>query len=162
MQDAKLIEVKDKKYGDARSKLDEVDYEGHSSEGNGEDGKKALTWVGRTLSEDLVIYEIRMFTNTYKIGVLYAKENQVNESDMYANGICQLLPFLIQAIHFTYFNSHTEVGSPAFEEFLSFLGEKIVLKGWDRFRAGLNVTGKISCHLFTVGVALLTFHFDLL
>jgi len=56
---------------------------GQSSMNNGGDFKGA--W-GRTLSEDLVIYESRMFTNCYKIGVLYAKSDQYAENEMYNNG----------------------------------------------------------------------------
>lgn len=37
--------------------------------------------------------------------------------------------------------THTEYGSENFEEFLSVLGEKIRLKGWERFRGGLDVKG---------------------
>lgn len=32
-------------------------------------------------------------------------------------------------------------GSPEFEEFLDFLGEKVELNGWTRYRAGLDVRG---------------------
>lgn len=35
----------------------------------------------------------------------------------------------------------TEIGSPAFDEFISLLGEKIRLKGWDKYRGGLDVKG---------------------
>lgn len=35
-----------------------------------------------------------------------------------------------------------ENGSEKFDEFLSILGEKITLKGWERFRGGLDVKGK--------------------
>ena len=38
--------------------------------------------------------------------------------------------------------------SPEFEEFLEFLGEKIVLKGWTRFRGGLDVKSK-SLNVFS-------------
>lgn len=34
-----------------------------------------------------------------------------------------------------------EFGSANFEEFLEVLGEKIRLKGWERFRGGLDVKG---------------------
>jgi hypothetical protein len=33
-------------------------------------------------------------------------------------------------------------GSPEFEEFLAFLGDKIELRGWQKYRAGLDVKGK--------------------
>lgn len=40
-------------------------------------------------------------------------------------------------------DTHVEFGSESFEEFLSILGEKIRLRGWERFRGGLDVKGKI-------------------
>lgn len=40
--------------------------------------------------------------------------------------------------------ANTEYGSEAFDEFLAVLGEKITLKGWERFRGGLDVKGKID------------------
>lgn len=46
-----------------------------------------------------------------------------------------------------------EFGSECFGEFLTVLGEKIRLKGWERFRGGLDVKGWlvycISCSFFT-------------
>lgn len=39
-------------------------------------------------------------------------------------------------------NDITEYGSGAFDEFLAVLGEKIRLKGWERFRGGLDVKGE--------------------
>lgn len=40
--------------------------------------------------------------------------------------------------------------SPAFEEFLEFLGEKVRLKGWDKYNGGLDVerdrTGQYSVY----------------
>lgn len=36
---------------------------------------------------------------------------------------------------------YIEFGSESFEEFLELLGEKIRLKGWERFRGGLDVKG---------------------
>lgn len=41
-------------------------------------------------------------------------------------------------------DTHTEFGSENFEEFLDVLGEKIRLKGWERFRGGLDVKGKLD------------------
>jgi len=34
-----------------------------------------------------------------------------------------------------------ERGSPGFESFLEILGERIRLKGWDKYRGGLDVKG---------------------
>lgn len=41
-------------------------------------------------------------------------------------------------------HTHTEIGSENFEEFLAMLGEKIRLKGWERFRGGLDVKGMLN------------------
>jgi hypothetical protein len=35
----------------------------------------------------------------------------------------------------------TEAGSPEFNRFISLLGDKIRLKGWDKYRGGLDVKG---------------------
>jgi len=61
--------------------------------------------------------EDKMMTKGYKFGVLYCKEGQVNEDDMFAN---------------------VET-SPEYEEFLKFLGDRIVLKDWRGYRGGLDV-----------------------
>ena len=37
-----------------------------------------------------------------------------------------------------YHNFFSDVGSPAFEEFLETIGEKVALKGFDSFRGGLD------------------------
>lgn len=37
-----------------------------------------------------------------------------------------------------------EHGSEEFEAFLQLLGERITLKGWERFRGGLDVKGNIT------------------
>lgn len=39
------------------------------------------------------------------------------------------------------------VWKPKFEEFLSLLGEKIRLKGWDKYRGGLDIKGKEFIHI---------------
>jgi hypothetical protein len=35
-----------------------------------------------------------------------------------------------------------ETGSPEFEKFLEVLGQKIRLRGWDKYRGGLDIKGK--------------------
>lgn len=45
-------------------------------------------------------------------------------------------------------DTHVEFGSESFDEFLGILGEKIRLKGWERFRGGLDVKGKMIAHFF--------------
>uniref|UniRef100_A0A6B2L8X5 Rap-GAP domain-containing protein n=1 Tax=Arcella intermedia TaxID=1963864 RepID=A0A6B2L8X5_9EUKA len=75
---------------------------------------------------DLVELEKQCFFVNYKFGVLLARPGKISEDEMYDN---------------------SEM-SPDFEEFLSFLGDKIALKGWKGFRGGLDVeldkTGEYS------------------
>ena len=59
-------------------------------------------------------------------------------------------------------DTHVEFGSESFDEFLGILGEKIRLRGWERFRGGLDVKGKmIVCFFFTFLLYLSEITFDL-
>ncbi|KAM6970688.1 signal-induced proliferation-associated protein 1 isoform 2-T3 [Aplochiton taeniatus] len=51
-----------------------------------------------------------------KVGVMYCRADQSSEEDMYNN----------------------ESSGPAFEEFLDLLGERVRLKGWEKYRAQLD------------------------
>jgi len=84
-----------------------------------------------------------------KIGVLYAKEGQKSENEIYNNGTAQRPWRTARAIaacahvvgrrrRWSLLNGHTEHGSPAFDEFLGLLGERIKLEGWNKFRGGLD------------------------
>ncbi len=42
----------------------------------------------------------------------------------------------------------SEAGSPAFEEFLDFLGERIKLKGWTFYKGGLDVKSEKQAEHF--------------
>mmetsp|Transcript_19350 Transcript_19350/g.74304 ORF Transcript_19350/g.74304 Transcript_19350/m.74304 type:complete len:613 (+) Transcript_19350:308-2146(+) len=55
----------------------------------------------------------------YKFGVLYCKEGQTTEEEWFGN----------------------EHGSPGLDRFLSIIGDKIKLQGWEKFRGGLDVNG---------------------
>ncbi|VDL59191.1 unnamed protein product [Hymenolepis diminuta] len=52
----------------------------------------------------------------FKFGVLYCKDGQVSDEEMYNN----------------------ETGSPQYQAFLRLLGDRIALKNWDRFKGGLD------------------------
>lgn len=67
---------------------------------------------------DLMAYEERLRTTTYKFGVLLCKEGQTKEEEMFSN----------------------EYGSEQYEAFLNMLGETVELKGWERFKGGLDAT----------------------
>ena len=53
--------------------------------------------------------------NTYRVGILYCKKGQQTEEDMYNN----------------------EEGGPAFNEFLDLIGQRVRLKGFEKYKAGL-------------------------
>eukprot|EP01102_Stenamoeba_stenopodia_P020515 TRINITY_DN8023_c0_g1_i3.p1 TRINITY_DN8023_c0_g1~~TRINITY_DN8023_c0_g1_i3.p1 ORF type:complete len:968 (+),score=239.81 TRINITY_DN8023_c0_g1_i3:2187-5090(+) len=78
------------------------------------------------LTKELVTFEKQMVDRAYKIGILYCKDGQVQDE----NGIF----------------SNTET-SADYEEFLDWIGKKIELKGWDKFRGGLDVkNGSTGTH----------------
>lgn len=56
----------------------------------------------------------------HKVGILYCKAGQSSEEEMYNN----------------------EEAGPAFEEFLSLIGEKVCLKGFTKYAAQLDVKSK--------------------
>lgn len=78
------------------------------------------------IAEALIKLDETQVHRTFKFGVLYRGPGQQSEEDMFNN----------------------DAGSPAYEEFLSILGDKIALNGWKRFRGDLDVktdtTGKES------------------
>lgn len=80
------------------------------------------------VKEKLLTYEKQNVQVNYKFGVLFSREHQTTEDQMYNN----------------------EHGSPAFEEFLDFLGDRIKLEGFQGYRGGLdvkaNTTGTHSVH----------------
>ena len=65
---------------------------------------------------ELVNFEAQGIVDKYKFGILYCREGQHDEDEMFSNND----------------------PSPAFEEFLLFLGEKVPLDGWPRFAGGLD------------------------
>ncbi|KAI9009452.1 hypothetical protein BC832DRAFT_529676, partial [Gaertneriomyces semiglobifer] len=78
------------------------------------------------IEQKLVTLDEVQIVTRYKFGVLYCKGNQTSEEEYFSN----------------------EHGSPGFEKFLSFLGDKIELQGWTGYAAGLDTrygqTGKNS------------------
>lgn len=59
-----------------------------------------------------------------KVGVMYCRAGQSSEEDMYNN----------------------ESSGPAFEEFLDLLGERVRLKGWEKYRAQLDNKSEQHSH----------------
>lgn len=73
-----------------------------------------------SMPNDLLAMEERQVIRSYKFGLAYLKAGQTTEAQALAN--CE------------------KDVSPAFTDFLTFLGEKIELKGWKGYRAGLDVS----------------------
>jgi len=72
--------------------------------------------------DELLVYEEKQLPQrNYKFGVLYCKPNQNKENEIYGN--------------------LDEESSKPYQDFLTFLGngDRITLKGWDKYRAGLDV-----------------------
>lgn len=67
----------------------------------------------------LLTVEGTQVVQAYKFGLLYAKEGQTIEEEMFSN----------------------TTTSPEYEEFLRFLGDQVTLSGWDKYRAGLDCKG---------------------
>jgi hypothetical protein len=80
------------------------------------------------LPKCLVDYERKDIVRHYKFGILYVKEGQTDENDMFGN------------------NDTSE----QFDDFLHWIGERVKLQGWTGYRGGLDVknnsTGTESVH----------------
>lgn len=72
----------------------------------------ALTTANSTIS----VAPIVQLNFQRKVGVMYCRAGQSSEEDMYNN----------------------ESSGPAFDEFLNLLGERVRLKGWEKYRAQLD------------------------
>ena len=67
-------------------------------------------------SEMILQYDEHIITNTYKFGVVYQKFGQTTEEEIFGNATT----------------------SPAFDEFLDILGDRIELKNFEGYRGGLD------------------------
>jgi len=74
------------------------------------------------LQKDLFTLEKQERAMNLKFGVIYAKKGQLTDDEFFSN----------------------ESGSTEFENFLNLLGGKICLKGWDRYRGGLDVHNNMT------------------
>ena len=69
--------------------------------------------------EQLLKLDQQILTHRHKIGVVYCRPGQSTEEDMYSN----------------------EEGGPAFDEFLDLIGQRVPLKGFDKYTGGLDTKG---------------------
>ncbi|TRY78649.1 hypothetical protein TCAL_06617 [Tigriopus californicus] len=75
-------------------------------------------------SEELLKLDQVFIKSELKVGVIYVKENQYSEEEILGN------------------NEHSE----NFDEFLTILGEKVRLKGFDRYKGGLDTVHDLTGH----------------
>ncbi|XP_012495311.1 PREDICTED: GTPase-activating Rap/Ran-GAP domain-like protein 3 [Propithecus coquereli] len=68
------------------------------------------------IQKDLLVLEEQEGSVNFKFGVLFAKDGQLTDDEMFSN----------------------EIGSEAFQKFLNLLGDIITLKGWTGYRGGLD------------------------
>ncbi|XP_031341496.1 signal-induced proliferation-associated 1-like protein 1 isoform X1 [Photinus pyralis] len=68
------------------------------------------------MEEQLLKLDEQGLTSNYKVGVMYCRAGQSSEEEMYNN----------------------EDAGPAFQEFLDTIGKKVRLKGFDKYKAGLD------------------------
>ncbi|XP_025830700.1 GTPase-activating Rap/Ran-GAP domain-like protein 3 isoform X2 [Agrilus planipennis] len=74
------------------------------------------------LQKDLLLLEEQEGSVNFKFGIIYMKMGQNSDDEILSN----------------------EVGSQKFENFLTLVGEKVRLKGWDKYRGGLDVKGDMT------------------
>ncbi|XP_077824047.1 GTPase-activating Rap/Ran-GAP domain-like protein 3 isoform X10 [Macaca mulatta] len=68
------------------------------------------------IQKDLLVLEEQEGSVNFKFGVLFAKDGQLTDDEMFSN----------------------EIGSEPFQKFLNLLGDTITLKGWTGYRGGLD------------------------
>ncbi|XP_075761887.1 GTPase-activating Rap/Ran-GAP domain-like protein 3 isoform X1 [Pelodiscus sinensis] len=68
------------------------------------------------IQKDLLVLEEQEGCVNFKFGVLYSKDGQLTDDEMFSN----------------------EMGSDSFQRFLNLLGDTITLKGWTGYRGGLD------------------------
>ncbi|KAM6337449.1 GTPase-activating Rap/Ran-GAP domain-like protein 3 isoform 1-T1 [Alca torda] len=82
------------------------------------------------IQKDLLVLEEQEGSVNFKFGVLYAKDGQLTDDEMFSN----------------------EIGSESFQRFLHLLGDTITLKGWTGYRGGLDTKNDTTgtCSIYTV------------
>ncbi|KAK3611810.1 hypothetical protein CHS0354_040479 [Potamilus streckersoni] len=69
------------------------------------------------IQKELLVLEEQEGSVNFKFGVIFAKEGQTSDDEFYSN----------------------EHGNEHFESFIKLLGDRVKLKGWEKFKAGLDV-----------------------
>uniref|UniRef100_T1J194 Rap-GAP domain-containing protein n=1 Tax=Strigamia maritima TaxID=126957 RepID=T1J194_STRMM len=74
------------------------------------------------IQKDLLLLEEQEGSVNFKFGILYVHGGQTVDDEMYSN----------------------ENGSVEFDKFINLLGDRVKLKGWDKYRGGLDVKGDMT------------------
>nr|XP_048679405.1 GTPase-activating Rap/Ran-GAP domain-like protein 3 isoform X4 [Caretta caretta] len=82
------------------------------------------------IQKDLLVLEEQEGCVNFKFGVLYAKDGQLTDDEMFSN----------------------ETGSGSFQRLLNLLGDTVTLKGWTGYRGGLDTKNDTTgiCSIYTV------------
>lgn len=94
---------------------------------------KCAKWIQRACCfitwyiHKILIFFLLQLSYQLKVGIMYCKAGQSTEEEMYNN----------------------ESAGPAFEEFLQLLGERVRLKGFDKYRAQLDTKSKTFSLFFS-------------
>lgn len=76
---------------------------------------------GHHTEEQLLKLDEQCLSSHYKVGIMYCRANQSTEEEMYNN----------------------QDPGPAFLEFLDTIGQKVKLKGFEKYKAGLDNKSKL-------------------
>lgn len=87
--------------------------------------------VDPELNSKYVDFEKSGIITKYKIGILYAKDGQTTDDEMFSNG-------------------GFDTPSSEYNEFLAWIGTKVQLKGFEHFRGGLDVKSNVKIFLYSL------------
>lgn len=91
--------------------------------------KKLIVYPGQTLINELKDFHSDQVVRNIQVGVLYCREGQCLEEEMFGNGTP--IQYVLTLEH----------PSPACTRFLDTIGTKIKLKGFEGYSGGLDVRG---------------------
>ena len=94
--------------------------------------------VDPEIQKELLILEEQEGSINFKFGIVYAKHGQLTDDEMLSNGKKNFVRFHIVWTRFNFEIVISEHGSEEFENFINLIGDKIRLKGWKRYRGGLD------------------------
>jgi len=82
--------------------------------------------------------EEQMLVAAHKFGIIYAKENQITENELFSNRESHLFSVLGSSACTQTEQSTLEETDEPFEAFLRLLGTKIDLQSWEGYSGGLD------------------------